>query len=248
MNYIKGYWNHGLENEPVLLYFELDEDNCEIRKVEFFKDGHIQIASIDFSFDDTKLSKEPLPNNDEISKQDGFELYDINKSEFEEMHVKGVGQLIYKMPDARGIRLKLINRYDRYLYKLLLPLFHYNFIWEVHEDEVYRIVEGSLNRDLFEQKLLNNDRFYQQIINQHYLIFLKLMASKNITNISIESYDEFIKSDVEMIVLVIDSVFVDIYVKNRVLLKKIVDNIDVQDIENIDLIDSSDTRERLSVW
>lgn len=39
MEYILVEWDHDLDDEPYLIYSELDENRREIRKIEFFRNG-----------------------------------------------------------------------------------------------------------------------------------------------------------------------------------------------------------------
>lgn len=39
MDYVLTEWNHDLDDEPCLVYSELDEGRREVRKVEFFRNG-----------------------------------------------------------------------------------------------------------------------------------------------------------------------------------------------------------------
>lgn len=45
MEYIKVRWIHDHEDEPILLYSELDHDRFELRKVEVYEDGSAGWAS-----------------------------------------------------------------------------------------------------------------------------------------------------------------------------------------------------------
>ena len=83
--YIKVKWIHNLDNEPCLLYSELDGDFWEKRKVEVFTDGSAAFASEDERFGDTDLSIEPLPSLEEIGADPQFEPELISAAEFEEV-------------------------------------------------------------------------------------------------------------------------------------------------------------------
>ena len=39
MEYVLVEWDHDLDDEPYLVYSELDEDRLETRKIEFFRNG-----------------------------------------------------------------------------------------------------------------------------------------------------------------------------------------------------------------
>ena len=39
MQYVLVEWDHDLDDEPYRIYSELDDSRCEVRKVEFFRNG-----------------------------------------------------------------------------------------------------------------------------------------------------------------------------------------------------------------
>ena len=62
MNYICVQWHHENQEDPIELYSELDDNREEIRKVEVFRDGHMQFADEHSQAGDTFLSVEPIPS------------------------------------------------------------------------------------------------------------------------------------------------------------------------------------------
>lgn len=84
MRYFKARWLHdGKNDNPVLLYSELDEARWETRKVYIFADGRMEGASQAFETGDTGLGLVPIPPLEEINSQDEFEAVDITQDEFE---------------------------------------------------------------------------------------------------------------------------------------------------------------------
>jgi hypothetical protein len=80
---MKATWIHDFEDEPVLFYHELDDDNFETRKIIIYRDGSLEKASEQVFSDTTYLSPEPLPGIDEINEEAEFVAKEINKDEFE---------------------------------------------------------------------------------------------------------------------------------------------------------------------
>ncbi len=76
-------WIHTLEDEPVLMVSELDSSLNELRKIEYFKDGSVGIASRRRSSNGTMLSIEPLPPIDTINADPQFVAEEISEAEFE---------------------------------------------------------------------------------------------------------------------------------------------------------------------
>ncbi len=91
MSYIKVKWGHDRDDDPILLYSELDDGLWEMRKVEIFRDGTIWFASREASRGDTGLSIEPLPPLSEIASDPQFEPFVISRDEFEEVWRRAVG-------------------------------------------------------------------------------------------------------------------------------------------------------------
>ena len=83
MRYLRVDWLHDFQDEPVVIYSELNAGNCEVRKVEVLRNGQLHYADGKVCFGDAALSKEPLPSNDEIATDSQFRVVEISVSEFE---------------------------------------------------------------------------------------------------------------------------------------------------------------------
>jgi hypothetical protein len=83
--YLKVQWKHQFEDEPVLLYSELDSERWEKRKVEVFKDGRLVPAACGLRSGKTRLGEEPLPGMAEIAADPQFVPVEITAQEFEEV-------------------------------------------------------------------------------------------------------------------------------------------------------------------
>ena len=76
-------WLHEFEDEPVLLFSELDDHRGELRKVEVFRDGTQGYAPNPDEDERTGLSTEPLPPMHEIATDPVFVPRVISAAEFE---------------------------------------------------------------------------------------------------------------------------------------------------------------------
>lgn len=85
MKYILVIWMHHFENEPILLYSELDDSRFETRKVEIFRDGKKGYASENEEFGSTRLGSEPVPPITEIAMDSEFDPKEITREEFEKV-------------------------------------------------------------------------------------------------------------------------------------------------------------------
>jgi hypothetical protein len=85
MRYLRVRWFHDLDDEPVLIFSELDDQGYETRKIEQYRSGRRDIAHAAGWTGSTSLSSEPLPTLDFINAQEEFEGVEIPASEFEEV-------------------------------------------------------------------------------------------------------------------------------------------------------------------
>ncbi len=91
MKYLKVYWHHEFEDQPVILYSEIDDKRIEFRKVEVYSDGGLGYAGEARSFRTMGLSTVPIPPTNEIAEDKQFEVHDIARAEFEEIWRRAVG-------------------------------------------------------------------------------------------------------------------------------------------------------------
>lgn len=123
-----------------------------------------------------------------------------------------------------GIEFKLKTSYEKMLYDLLKNIDFNNYKFEIVEEEI--IYESDPERGLPSQ--LSGIEFKKEISdNGDYLVyFLNLQVYLNNSKVShIETYDDFFNSDCELIVLVYDNEFIEIYMKENKLKEKIIQNL-----------------------
>lgn len=113
----------------------------------------------------------------------------------------------------RGIRFKLPNVYDSFINKILNGINKDKYIWKIDEDQVF-INGGDF---LFSTDIYNGQDFKRIISHpSYYTVFINLRAYPIGTVFDeVKDYNVFLKSNCELIVLITDSTFVDIYSKNR---------------------------------
>lgn len=130
----------------------------------------------------------------------------------------------------RGIKFKIPNAYGKYLEVILKQISSSEYIWIIEEDEIYinensRNKQDNNNENLFKKTIYENSEF-QQIIKQenYYMIFANIKLYIKPDNITIKTYNDFVKSSCILILLVTDNEFVEIYSKDENILKVIYDN------------------------
>jgi hypothetical protein len=167
--------------------------------------------------------------------------------------VAGVRVILWRDGDKvkRGVRFVNLNKYDKFIYEILKPVNFCNYKWQLGFHEIYKILDNNFSSEsLFSEETINGEDFFEIIKNNtYYMIFLELSAYRISSEIAdISTYDEFVKSECELIMLVADSSYTDVYCKDEDLIEKIYMNAKNNQYENIEYIDENDERERMSVW
>jgi hypothetical protein len=85
MSFMLVKWIHDFPDEPVLLYSEIDEERCEVRKVDMFRDGTASYADRNRHTGSTRLGDDPVPSLAEIARQKEFQPQEISAKEFEDV-------------------------------------------------------------------------------------------------------------------------------------------------------------------
>ena len=84
--YLATEWIHEFEDQPRFMYFELDEERYDVRRVEVFRDGRVVRIG-----DEIELADQPVPSMEEINATPGgeFRAWDNVRAEFEELWSTG---------------------------------------------------------------------------------------------------------------------------------------------------------------
>lgn len=141
-----------------------------------------------------------------------------------------------------GLQFKIENKYDKVLNKIFYNINCSNYKWEIINEEVL----GLKGQDFFLKNEYDDYEFQRIIKNNHYPIFLTLkMTSKTFDNSNFKNYNQFLNSTCELILFITDSIFVDLYVKNQVMLEKIYKNLISFGYTNIKYINNENEFDRL---
>ncbi|GLV64662.1 hypothetical protein Bmyc01_33320 [Bacillus mycoides] len=152
----------------------------------------------------------------------------------------------------RGIFVDIPNGYDNLLWKVLKPMQISSFDWWVGSEESYLVARGGLDDALFpEEPSVVEGLDLKKLVkdNIYYLIFADLKAyPKGEAAVDIETYEEFKESKCEVVVLVVDSQYIQIYAKDQKAIKLMYENAMNQGFYVEYVTDENDGRTRLSVW
>lgn len=83
MEYIKVDWRHDFDDEPVAFLSELGDDRYEVRKVQVYRDGHLEWADESRETATAGLSEIAFPSLEEIAEQPDCVPSVIAAEEFE---------------------------------------------------------------------------------------------------------------------------------------------------------------------
>ena len=134
------------------------------------------------------------------------------------------------------IKFEIGNEYNNFLSKIFNHFDEKDYVWEILDSEVL------INADqvLFEKEYYDNDIF-KKIINEnkYYIIFLKIKLYKNIVSLkNVNKENDLLKRDCELFLDIDDSIYVDIYTKNKTIFDTIYNNVVENNFSNINIIEN----------
>ncbi|PEJ59931.1 hypothetical protein CN692_03895 [Bacillus sp. AFS002410] len=153
----------------------------------------------------------------------------------------------------RGISFEIPNQYGQFLAEILKPVYINDFNWFITGEESYLVVEEELGEHLFPEEIkVYNGQELDEVLKNHeyYLLFVDLKAfPKNTKSIDIKTYEEFLSSDCQLCLLIVDCIYTEIYCKDLNLIEKLHVNALKNNYGNVSYItDTNDSRTRLSCW
>lgn len=83
MRYVKVTWNHDFDDEPTIYFHEVGDDNWETRRVQVYRDGHLEWADESHETATAGLAEIEIAPIDQISSQPEFEAAEVSQAEFE---------------------------------------------------------------------------------------------------------------------------------------------------------------------
>lgn len=143
----------------------------------------------------------------------------------------------------RGISFMV--RYDTHiLIKVLNRINVTNYLWinDLNQNEIWSSISGgiALAKDLYK-----GSDFVEEIHHEHYILFMKLQAYfESFDSININTYDDFCKSECQMLILFADNKYVNIYAKDPGMIDILYDNALKNEFTNIHYIDEYNDRRK----
>lgn len=152
----------------------------------------------------------------------------------------------------RGISFEIPNKYGRWLGEILKPIDIAALDWQIGSGELYTVIDEQLDEELFskERNVIEGAELKNRIeANQYYIISADLQAYPKNEIIRVETFEEFIESDCQLVLLVVDCIYVTIYCKNQETIELLNKNAITCGFKEIEYItNENDARTRLSVW
>lgn len=83
MRYVKVTWHHDFDDEPVEYFHEVSDDNWETRRVQVYRDGHLEWADGTHETATAGVAEIPIAPIEEIAAQPEFDAEEITQHQFE---------------------------------------------------------------------------------------------------------------------------------------------------------------------
>ena len=149
----------------------------------------------------------------------------------------------------RGLSFEVPNKHGQYLFDILNAFDFKQYVWKTDGEEAYYIENGKLGTPLFPKPhVYTGDELYKTISEtNYYVIFADLKAFPDLSYVKdITTYDEFLDSRCEFVLLLVDCAYVTIYAKNLELLTAVYAKAIASEYENVTYItDENDSRTTL---
>lgn len=146
----------------------------------------------------------------------------------------------------RGISFKIDNSDNHILWTILRGIEIEKLKWYISEDEVY----DEMNESIFKDSQIDGEKFLGIIQEKKYtVIFANIKAyPPNSRPGYIKDYNDFTKSECNLVILCSDVFYYEIYAKERTTIEIIKSNIINCNINDLEYItEGNDSRTRFSV-
>ncbi|KOS68791.1 hypothetical protein AEA09_09735 [Lysinibacillus contaminans] len=126
----------------------------------------------------------------------------------------------------RGIRCFVPNEKGRILGNVLEPVDFIKYVWKIGNSEAYFVNQNNHFEDFFsdddyELGIVGADLQRRFEENSYYTIFVDLQGYPSEQFEAITTYEDFVKSNCEIVILLTDCTYLDIYCKDRQLIEKL---------------------------
>jgi hypothetical protein len=140
----------------------------------------------------------------------------------------------------RGLKFKIPNEYNFFINKITDGINKDTYVWKIFEDQVF----GEDCDFMFDSDIYIGQEFNEIISKSpYYLTALNLQVFPCETNIQqVKNYNEFLNSNCELVFLMCDVIFVDIYSKSMKIIEIIRLNAQNNNFQEIEYITDENDR------
>lgn len=149
----------------------------------------------------------------------------------------------------RGLSFEIPNKYGQYLFDILNAFDFKQYVWKTGGEEAYYIENDKLGTPLFPKPhVYTGEAIYKRISKRdYYVIFADLKAFPDPLHVKeITTYEEFLNSRCEFVLLLVDCSYVTIYAKNPEVINAVYAKAIASEYENVAYItDENDSNTTL---
>lgn len=148
----------------------------------------------------------------------------------------------------RGVSFKIPQVNSNVLWNILGCIDLNKYFWKCIDTQS-EIWTNKTNEAFFSDEYYSGEQFTKRIRSDYYIVFLKLEAYYKIDDFNdIHTYEDFINSDCQILFLINDCEFVEIYIKNHKDMVAIYRNANKMNFENVRYItEKNDGRVKMDV-
>lgn len=151
------------------------------------------------------------------------------------------------LSDIIGLDIKVKAIHNNFIYKILKNIINKEYKWVIICDQID--VDGKIEQGLFCKNVLLNNEFFNCIINKiYYMIFVDIKVYPINSKIDeINTISDFLKSNCELIFLCTDTSCLEIYSKDKSILKNIFNNCNDENFISIKYVTINEALNRTMV-
>ena len=148
----------------------------------------------------------------------------------------------------RGVSFRIRQDDGRILCSILKSINIRKYTWYniQNQEEAWDIAEGNRGKEFLEKACYDGNSMWECMNQKHYIIFLKLEAFlQQNSGLNVQTYEEFQKNDCEILLLIYDCEYVEIFLKENRLSEKIYNSAVEQGFEDVEYITDINDRRRI---
>lgn len=146
-----------------------------------------------------------------------------------------------------GVNVEAPNKHGRILWDIFKDIDFDRYYFKVEDSEI--ILDDEERSDLFRNKYITGIEFINSIKNNcYYLIFSKISATREHDyDFEVDSYEDFSISKYKILVLIYDTVYIEVYCKDKNLLNKIINNTEEKGYQ-FEVLYDKPVRVNMNIW